>query len=173
MKKIILLFTGILIASTAFLSGCVQEGEGTLVLQITDAPGLNITEALVTMNNVSVHYVGIDQNGSVGEWIVIVEEQKTFDLIAIQDVKEIFDTEILQAGWYTQIRLQVESALVTIDGVQYDLEIPSKTVKLIKPFKIEDGQTTTLTLDFDVQQSVHKSGSDKYILNPTIKVIQE
>jgi hypothetical protein len=173
MKKIILLAIFIIISSISIFSGCVQEGEGTLILQITDYPDLNITEALVTMNNVSVHYVGIGQNGSVSEWITIVDEQKTFDLVALQDVKEIFDTEILQAGWYTQIRLHVDSALVTIDGIQYDLEIPSKTVKLIKPFKIEDGQTTTLTLDFDVHESVHKTGSDNYILRPTIKVIEE
>jgi len=57
--------------------------------------------------------------------------------------------------------------------MRYDLEIPSKTVKLIKPFKIVDDQTTTLTLDFDVQKSVKTTGNNEYYFEPTIKVIQE
>ena len=174
MKKAFGLLAILIVVTTGMLSGCIQQGSGTLVLQITDAPGdLNITEALVTMSQVRVHYAGIDENGTTGEWIYVVNETQTFDLIALQDVKELFGTAELNAGWYTRIRLYVDSALVTIDGIQYDLEIPSKTVKLIRPFRVVDGQTTTLTLDFDVQKSVHVTGSDKYIMKPTIKVIQE
>ena len=174
MKKVLILFTISSIIVSGLISGCIKEGEGTLILQITDDPSdLNITEALVTMSQVRVHFAGIDENNTTGEWIPVVNDSQTFDLILLQDVKELFGTVELNAGWYTQIRLQVDSALVTIDGIQYDLKIPSKSVKLIKPFRILDGQTTILTLDFDVQKSVHRTGSDKYIFNPTIKVIQE
>lgn len=174
MKKVLLIFIVVSIGMAGLLSGCISEGTGTLVLQITDAPGdLNITEALVTMSQVRVHYAGVDENGTIGEWITVVNNTQTFDLIALQDVKELFGTVELDAGWYTQIRLHVDSALVTIDGIQYDLEIPSKTVKLIKPFKIVDDQTTTLTLDFDVQKSVKTTGNNEYYFKPTIKVIQE
>jgi hypothetical protein len=69
--------------------------------------------------------------------------------------------------------LVVERALVTIDGIEYDLHIPSKKVKLISPFEIVENETTTLTLDFDVYESIHQTGNDKYIMNPTIKVIHE
>jgi len=155
-------------------SGCIQDGRGTLILKITDAPGdLNITEALVTMSQVRVHYAGIDENDTMGEWITIVNESQTFDLIALQNATELFGSANLSAGWYTQIRLYVEEAIVTIDGVQYDLEISPKHVKLIKPWKIVDGETLVLTLDFDVQKSIHETGSGKYMMKPTIKVIQE
>ena len=173
MKKGFVIFVLLSIVVSGLFTGCIEDTEGTLVLQITDAPSdLNITEALVTMSQVRVHYAGIGENDTIGEWITVVNETQTYDLIALQDVKELFGTVNLSTGWYTQIRLHVDSALVTIDGVQYDLEIPSKTVKLIKPFRIEDGQTTILTLDFDVHKSVHVTGSDKYIFKPTIKVIQ-
>ena len=36
----------------------------------------------------------------------------------------------------------------------------------------DESQTLILTLDFDVQKSVHQTGNDKYIFKPTIKVIQ-
>ena len=38
---------------------------------------------------------------------------------------------------------------------------------------IEADKTTTLTLDFDAEASVVKSGRDKYKMNPTIKIIDE
>jgi hypothetical protein len=174
MKKIIAILAIISIAIFGILSGCIQKGEGTLVLQITDDPGdLNITEALVTMSQVRVHYAGLHENDTLGEWKTIVNESQTFDLILLQNVTELFGTANLSSGWYTQIRLYVEEALVTIDGIQYDLEISPQHVKLIKPWKIVEGETLVLTLDFDVQKSIHETGSGKYIMEPTIKIIQE
>lgn len=174
MKKLLLSAIIITIVITGFLSGCISEGNGTLILQITDDPGdLNITEALITLSQISVHYAGINDTNITGEWINIVNETQTFDLIALQDVTDLLGEANLTPGWYTQIRLNVDQALVTIDGVQYDMKIPSKAIKLIKPWKIENNETLILTLDFDVQQSVHQTGNDKYIFKPTIKIIQE
>jgi len=118
-----------------------------------------------------------EEEGSEAGWYTIVEESQTYDLIALQDVNDIIGIEELNAGKYTQIRLTVEKANITInndgDMVVHDLKIPSNKVKLVKPFWIYEDETTTLTLDFDVYESVHKTGKDKYIMRPTIKVIQE
>ena len=161
-----------LLILSGFLDRFVEEGTGTLVMQLTDAPGLNITEALVNISQVRVHYAGVYQNDTNGTWINVTNETQTFDLIQLQNATDVLGEINLSAGWYTQIRLIVDKALVTIDGVQYDLKIPSKNVKLIKPFLVQDNESLTLTLDFDVQKSVHKTGNDKYIMKPTIKVIQ-
>ncbi len=161
-----------MLVDNGFFDGFVKEGTGILVMKITDdPPELNITEALVNISQVSVHYAGT--NDTNGTWITVVNESQTFDLIPLQDATEFIGGVNLIAGWYTQIRLSVDSALVTIDGVQYDLEIPSKNIKLNTPFLVQENVTLTLTLDFDVQKSVHKTGNDKYKMNPTIKVIQE
>ena len=175
MKKIFVLISIMIVITSGFFSGCIKSGEGILVLKITDDPDYNITEALVTISEVAVHYAGInntDSNDTFGEWITVVNISKTFDLIALQNVSELFGIANLTAGWYTQIRLYIESANITIDGVKYDLKIPSKNIKLINPFNIQDGNVTTLTLDFDVQKSVHETGYNKYIFKPTIKVIE-
>ncbi len=155
-----------------FLDGMVKDGTGSLVMRLTDAPpDLNITEALVTISQVKVHSAGT--NDTNGSWITVVDTSQTFDLIQLQNATDVLGGVDLAAGWYTQIRLFVENALVTIDGIQYDLKIPSKTIKLITPFLVQDNQTLTLTLDFDVQKSIHQAGnSGKYIMKPTIKVIQ-
>ena len=105
-------------------------------------------------------------------WKTVLEEEKTFDLIVIQDVKKFLAEIDLEPGKYTQIRLRISNASLEVSGVQESLKIPSNKLKLIHPFTINSGETTTLTLDFDAQKSVHKAG-DKYILKPTIKIIQE
>ncbi len=89
------------------------------------------------MSNVEVHLAGTNEEANATNetgWSTVVKEEKTFDLIKIKDVNELIGTSDLKAGKYTQIRLNVDKALVTIDGTEYDLTIPSKTVKLIKPF---------------------------------------
>ena len=162
-----------ILITKGYLKEFVNEGTGKLVMQLTDAPGLNISEALVDISQIRVHYACDEQNGTNGTWIVISNETQTFDLIQLQNATDLLGEVNLTAGWYTQIRLSVDQALVTIDGEQHDLKIPSKNVKLITPFLVQDNQTLVLTLDFDVQKSVHVTGSGKYIMKPTIKVIQE
>ena len=149
-------------------SGCISsEGTGVLVLKITDAPAdLNITKALVNISNVEVHLIATG-------WYSIVEEEQVFDLVELKNVKQILGNVTLPAGRYTQVRLHVTEALVTIDGVEHDLKIPSSDIKLISPFSINKNETTLLTLDFDVEESVFSTGSGKYMMKPSIKVIQE
>jgi PKD repeat protein len=120
--------------------------------------------------------IGQEEDESDTGWYTIVNESQTFDLIALQDVTELLGEKNLTAGKYTQIRLTVESAVITLNEsgtiVEHDLEIPSEKIKLIKPFTIVDNETTVLTLDFDVYKSIHETGSGKYMMKPTIKVIQ-
>jgi len=146
------------------------EGVYIVNLTVTDEDGAGVIDWYVTTAK-----IGEDDDSEAG-WYTIVEESQTFDLIALQDVKEELGIEELTVGKYTQIRLTVEKANITInnDGEieVHNLTIPSNKVKLIKPFWIYEDETTVLTLDFDVYESVHKTGQDKYIMRPTIKVIQ-
>lgn len=174
MKKI--LFVGVtaaLICASVF-SGCLQQGIGTLVLQITDAPSdLNITHANVTLSQVQVHMSAGGDNNTTAGWYTIVNESQTFDLIALTNVTEIFGSANLSVGMYTQIRLTVESCIITIDGIEYDCNVPSGKIKLIKPFVLRANETLVLTLDFDAQESISETGNHTYKFQPVIKVIQE
>jgi len=148
-----------------------NEGLYIVNLTVTDKDGAGVIDWYVTTAK-----IGDDDNSEAG-WYTIFEGPQTHDLIEIQDVNVLLGEEILDEGKYTQIRLTINSANITIDNESkhevYDLKIPSNKIKLIKPFLIYKDKITVLTLDFDVNESVHKTGKDKYIMRPTIKVIHE
>jgi hypothetical protein len=174
MKKVIILYI-ILILGTSPFCGCIKKGTGILIIEITDKPPeLNISKAFVTISSVSVHRTGLfndEDNDSSSGWITIVNEPQKFDLILLQNLNDVLAKIDLTVGIYSQIRLYVDNSLVTIDGVEYDLKIPSKKVKIDSYFLIFEDETTTLLLDFDVHKSVHVAGKDKYILKPNIRLI--
>ena len=107
----------------------------------------------------------------------------------------------LELGKYTQIRLFVSEANVWIEVVseeseknivsdsdeekdiivdssesyeEYNLEIPSNLqtgLKLVHNFEIIEGETTELTIDFDAEKSIDKTGNGSYKLKPVIKIL--
>jgi len=52
-----------------------------------------------------------------------------------------------------------------------DVTIPSGEVKLNRPFDIKDGVTTTITIDFDGEQSVHQISNGQYMMSPVISIV--
>lgn len=118
-----------------------------------------------------------------------------------EDIVELLSETELEPGKYTQIRLFVTEANVWVEIVnngseenivsdsdvgkviivepsesykEYNLEIPSAYqtgIKLIHPFEIIEGENTEITIDFDAEKSIIKTGNGEYKLKPTIKVI--
>jgi PKD repeat protein len=147
------------------------------------AQGIYVVNLTVTDQNNSTAWAQtnayIDQEDYDNEsgWLTIVNESQSFDLIALQNVSALLGEQNLTAGKYTQIRLTVESANITINRSgqreEQTLKIPSSKIKLIHPFTITKNETTVLTLDFLVDKSIHETGNGQFMLKPTIKIIQE
>jgi hypothetical protein len=147
------------------------------------AQGIYVVNLTVTDQNNSTAwaqnnaYIDYEDDDNESGWLTIVNESQTFDLIALQNVSALLGEQNLTAGKYTQIRLTVESANITINRSgqreEQTLQIPSSKIKLIHPFTITKNETTVLTLDFLVDQSIHETGNGKFMLKPTIKIIQE
>ncbi len=161
-----------------------EDGTGTLQVNLVDAPaGIEAVEAFeVVFEEVLVHQASgaeIEEGG----WFSILpntlpEADRTFDLLEL--VNGVFATlgEVeLEAGTYTQIRIMLERATLTVDGMEQDLFIPSGDqtgIKLTGTINIDPNVITEITVDFDVAQSLHESppGSGSYILRPTIRLVQ-
>ena len=182
-----LLLLGIILI---FLTGCVSDlvvpgglGTGTLKIYLTDAPG-DYKEVNINISKIEGH---IADNGEEGSWEVLKEWHNglAVDLIKLEDVSMLLASLELEPNKYTQLRifLNGEASLVLEgeDGPNgptetVPLEIPSSAnsgIKLNHPFKIVEGMITKLTIDFDAEKSVIKTGNGKYKMEPVISLSSE
>jgi hypothetical protein len=183
-----------LLALAIFISGCISilptleeesitPGKGRLKIYLTDSSGdykasddENYLAVNITISEIKVHLAGEDEEAE-GEWIEWVLFEPTEDnLIELKDVFVLLSEGELTSGKYTQIRLFITNPNILLnEGEEYiTLIIPSAYqtgIKLIHPFEINDGQTTELTIDFDAEKSIIKTGDGNYKLNPVIKIL--
>jgi len=158
---------------------------GTLRMVLVDAPAdLEGVESLeIVFDRVMVHRGICQEEDSTDGWITVLcdtlpVEQRTFDLMELVNGDfGIICEDDLEAGAYTQIRIIIESATLVVDGEPQTLFIPSgeqSGIKLVGGFKVDPNVITELTLDFDVAKSLHEAppGSGRYILRPTIRLVQ-
>ena len=197
---LVLLFLMTLISGCISILPTLEEepitpGKGRLEIYLTDSSGkykVNDPEAYsavyVTISRIEAHIDG-DDDGAEGEWIVLIEwmtdAEPTFDLIELKDESILLSENELIPNKYTQLRIFVIKASVLIEPKSKEkklievgtngepVEIPSGDqtgIKLIHPFEIIEGETTELTIDFDAEKSIIKTGNGEYKLKPVIKV---
>lgn len=112
-----------------------------------------------------------DEDGS-GEnrWIVIVNSTQTVDLKAFQgDARMFLGGSDVPAGRYTQIRIHVDRAYGVMNGTEVNITVSSGTLKIVRPWTVEAGAETQLTVDFELDKSIHKTGKG-YRLTPVMKL---
>jgi len=184
MKKYFVIL--VILALAIFISGCIgllttpgddliTPGKGRLKIFLTDAPG-DYLEVNITISKIEGHITGED-------WIPLIEWDKgeLVDLKKLEDVSMLLASLELEPNKYTQLRLflkgdEGDAWLVLNDSglTEEPLEIPSvyqTGIKLIHPFEIVEGMITELTIDFDAEKSVVKTGNEEYKLKPVIKVV--
>ncbi|MDP2919237.1 MAG: DUF4382 domain-containing protein [Dehalococcoidia bacterium] len=150
---------------------------GTLIINVTDAPPkAEVMSIMLTLTKLAVHKSPLegDQAGAEeGEWleIAVPDTAKTFDLLKIKGIEQLLTTAQVSAGKYTQVRLTVEKAEVTLkDKAAEPAVIPGGALKLVHPFEIVAGETTAVTLDFDAEKMVNVTGQGKIQVKPVIKL---
>jgi hypothetical protein len=167
--------------------GCLQSSgpePGTLQVVLVDAP-LNlpgIEAVTVTFSSILVHQ-SEDAEADSGGWAEVVsgdlpEAERTFNLLELVDGAEALLGEVeLDPGYYSQMRVVVEAASITVDGVVSELRIPSGNqtgIKLTRGFRVDSDGLTKLVLDFDAERSVKETppGSGNYLMTPVIRLVQ-
>jgi hypothetical protein len=86
-------------------------------------------------------------------------------------VEQVLGSANITAGSFTQIRMDViEVVGETTDNVSYTANVPSDKLKIVRPFNVGDGATTILTLDFDGEKSLIRTGEGKYLFKPVVKL---
>jgi len=146
---------------------------GEVRVRLTDAPG-DFEHVNLVIREVAVHRSGAD---STGGWEVLAHDSSaTYDLIALRNgVFAGLGSGLVPAGHYTQVRLKLgDGSTVVVDGVSHPLVVPSGLqtgFKLIGEFDVPAGGLVDLLIDFDAARSVHLTGSGRYMLKPTARVM--
>jgi hypothetical protein len=178
-------------------SGSSSSGSGAtgiLSVGLTDASTNDVQAVYVTIDEVQVHFGDEgDIESENGNWAVVATPNETYNLSALANglIEQLGIAE-LETGHYTQLRLIIGDTpddgtnivdgghpyanyVIDLSDDHHELKIPSGQqtgIKIVHGFDIVEDQLTELILDFDAMQSVVKAGnSGKWILKPTIKVI--
>jgi len=179
-KKITIL---VISAILLFVSCSNSQNEtlrpGKINLLLTDFPlqGNEVSKVLINIKNITV-------SKADGQWLTVVdfdpEGGMVFDLLTLQNgTTASLGAFFLAPGKYNQIRLHLNTNnFIEIDlgfGPQLKpLETPSAThtgIKLVNEFEVTEDGDTTITIDFDASKSIIVTGSNKYILKPTIRTL--
>ena len=104
----------------------------------------------------------------------MVNSTQSVDLKAFQgDARKFLGGADVEAGKYTQIRIHVDRAYGVANGSEVNLSVPSNTLKITRPWTVEAGGETLLTVDFELDKSIHRTGQGKYMLKPVLKLSVE
>lgn len=159
-------------------AACGDSGNktGPIEFRMVDAPADEVTEIVVTIDEVKAHVAG-------SGWTVLSTETRTVDLLKLQGGSyALLGVSTLPAGRISQMRLHVKEGssnyVTTPDGAHHPMKTPSGEqsglkIKVGADFAAcEGGQ---VTIDFDGKKSifVHPKGGgagDEWILRPVIRL---
>lgn len=181
------------VAPTGYVQALSAEGSQSATL----AGSQTVTSLEITIKKVEVHlsYVGLPgakneditptpaqkqynklfrkTNQELDKWEVLeLGNATTLDLIQLANAHSLASLGLtrLVNGRYNEMRLYIDHANAILpDGTKVALVIPGRSniVRIVRPFAINSDKTTTLTVDFDAQNSVIKAG-DSYIFKPVV-----
>ncbi len=106
-------------------------------------------------------------------WISLKVTSASIDFVALGNLTKVLALDEVAAGKYTQIRIVVTRvAGVTAGGVPVNMTIPDQGIlKTATPFTLPAGGSATITLEFDLADSIHLVGGD-WFFKPVLGAIQ-
>jgi hypothetical protein len=148
--------------------------QGTIEIRVTDPGVAGVISAFVTAENITIHKVG-------GGWITIIEDEVTFDLVELAETEgeQILGAASIAAANFTGIRMDVIQVAGWTDedeSKEYTADVASGKLRIVKPFTVEGGVKTILTLDFDLTKSLITRvirGENKFLFKPVVKLLIE
>lgn len=167
----------LLAATMLMLVSCNPAADAEISFALTDAPvdSSTISAVTITVSEVSVNE-SADGNISDthGSWIDLpLSPPVVVDLLDLQNgVAEALGTLPIAGGTQiNQIRLTVDSVVVTDNGTEITATIPSATgLKIVNSFQVPLSGNVSVTIDFDVRKSLVKNAGG-YMLKLAIRAV--
>jgi hypothetical protein len=169
-KRLLLSAIALLIVLLLLLVGCTGQpaaAKGTVEVYFTDAPPGHIYSIKIKVSSIVACMAGANES----QWVTLLENPPVFDLLWAIGVNVLLGANEIPTGNYTQVRLDITEATVTLDGEQIQPFLNSGTLKLVGNFIIEAGKNTRISIDFNADKSFVKTGSGGIQFIPVITFI--
>lgn len=163
-------------------SSSIAPDSGFLTVALTDAPVDDAVEVIVVFTGIEL------QRGAASSINIDFDTPRSIDLLSFRDGKTtnlVEGTSVLP-GDYEWIRLKIRaeenlqngSRIRLRDGRQFPLYIPSGSesgLKLNRRFRVAQGATTRLLIDFDLRKSVvaPPGQGSNWILRPSLRLVDQ
>ena len=175
MKAYRKIISGIAVTAVMLTSTCTRiRQDGSMVIQMTDAPDPVYTEVNIDVRSMEVHYN--DQRQGNAGWITLKTKAGVYDLLKLQSnvLAVLADDDAMPLGKVTQVRMVLgDQNTIESGGVVYPLNVASASqtgIKVNVDAEIHLDKTTGIVLDFDAKKSIVLDGNGSFSLKPVIEV---
>lgn len=137
-----------------------------------DVQQLRIRFSEARIDTVNADSITISEDPDA-EWIDIPIEPEKINLMDLDNASAMLATTDLEEGFYSEIRLILgnDNDVVDENGDIHLLRVPSgqqSGYKIKFDSQLHSGEEFDLMIVFDVEQSVHRTGNGRYMLNPVL-----
>lgn len=178
MWALVIAFVVVLGSAGLYLAVRNTPDTGKVTIMVKDLPG-DWTHVNVTFSQVRIHQAdvgnesGYSSAGNVSGWHTLSIAKQTIDLAQLVNISDLLASGNVGPGKYTQIRIVVESVTGTMaNGTVVTFKVPSGELKTNHPFNVTAGQTTTLTVDIDLDHSIVHNANG-WTFKPVLGSIQQ
>lgn len=160
MNKAVTAIVAIVIIALAGAGLYYYTSHGTVEVYVTTG---NSDPIYLTISSIMLH-------SKSGQWITVSNTTRT---VLLSSNLSFLASASVPAGNYTEVKLIISSATVTIGGVNISVTVPSGVIKIpiiAGGLKVSGGSTAKLEIIIGPHLVSTKSG--KYILSPVITAMQ-
>lgn len=144
-----------------------NEQGGRIIISIRDAAANmnSVSSVKVTIDSVSVH------SASRG-WVTVANSPQTYDLLALkaQSANAIVVDNTVDQDTYDQIKLEISNVMVTDRNGTHQARVPSSQLLINNQVRVNNGMTSSISLDFIADESLHTTNRGEYVIAPVIEI---
>ena len=137
---------------------------GLAYFGITDAAANGVSSVVLNVTSLEVKEHG-------GAWERIDLNDTSFDLLQLNSSGRfaLMAQANLSPGTYDQVRMDIGSVTITDDNGTHEAKLPSNELVLNTQLLVHEKESSSAEFDFNVNDSLHKTGNGEYILAPVVR----